>query len=38
MTLQNRRDRTKVNTQWNLYCWVHNIEKLADADIGQIPR
>jgi hypothetical protein len=23
------RTRPKVNTQWNLYCLVHNIEKLA---------
>ena len=23
------RSRQKVNTQWNLYCLVHNIEKLA---------
>lgn len=23
------RSRPKVNTQWNLYCLVHNIEKLA---------
>ena len=23
------RTRAKVNTQWNLYCLVHNIEKLA---------
>jgi transposase len=23
------RGQTKVNTQWNLYCLVHNIEKLA---------
>ncbi len=21
----NHRDRSKVNTQWNLYCMVHNI-------------
>lgn len=23
------RTQTKVNTQWHLYCLVHNIEKLA---------
>ena len=23
------RTRPKVNAQWNLYCVVHNIEKLA---------
>ena len=23
------RTRSKVNAQWNLYCLVHNIEKLA---------
>ena len=23
------RGQTKVNTQWHLYCLVHNIEKLA---------
>ena len=23
------RTQPKVNTQWNLYCLVHNIEKLA---------
>lgn len=26
----NHRGKTKVNTQWNLYCMVHNIEKLAN--------
>ena len=25
------RGRTKVDTQWKLYCLVHNIEKLAHA-------
>lgn len=29
MTRLNHRGRAKVNTQWNLYCMVHNIEKLA---------
>jgi hypothetical protein len=24
------RGRCKVNTQWNLYCMVHNIEKIAN--------
>jgi Transposase DDE domain len=24
------RGQAKVNTQWNLYCLVHNIEKLAN--------
>ena len=23
------RGRKKVNTQWNLYCMVHNIEKMV---------
>ena len=31
----NHRGRTKVNTQWNLYCMVHNIEKLAKTGLGQ---
>ena len=31
----NHRGRTKVNTQWNLYCMVHNIEKLAKTNLGQ---
>jgi hypothetical protein len=25
------RGRAKVNTQWHLYCLVHNIEKLANS-------
>jgi len=25
------RGRQKVDTQWKLYCLVHNIEKLAHA-------
>lgn len=33
----NHRGRTKVNTQWNLYCMVHNIEKLAKTSLGQKP-
>lgn len=24
------RGKVKVSAQWNLYCLVHNIEKLAD--------
>lgn len=28
------RTRLKVNTQWNLYCLVHNIEKLAHHGYG----
>jgi hypothetical protein len=35
LTRLNHRGRTKVNTQWNLYCMVHNIEKLARTGIGQ---
>ena len=30
----NLRGKSKVNTQWHLYCLVHNIEKLAKAGIG----
>ncbi|MEO5606748.1 MAG: transposase [Polaromonas sp.] len=35
MTRFNHRGRTKVNTQWNLYCMVHNIEKLAKSGLRQ---
>jgi len=35
LTRLNHRRRTKVNTQWNLYCTVHNIEKLAKTNLGQ---
>lgn len=35
LTRLNLRGRTKVNTQWSLYCMVHNIEKLAKAGLGQ---
>lgn len=35
LTRLNHRGRTKVNTQWNLYCMVHNIEKLAKTNLGQ---
>jgi len=34
MTRLNHRGRAKVNTQWNLYCMVHNIEKLAKTGLG----
>ena len=34
LTRLNHRGRAKVNTQWNLYCMVHNIEKLAKTPIG----
>jgi transposase len=29
------RGRTKVDTQWKLYCLVHNIEKLANTGYGR---
>ena len=29
------RGQVKVNTQWHLYCLVHNIEKLAKAGFAQ---
>ncbi len=29
------RTQPKVNTQWNLYCMVHNIEKLAHHGYGR---
>jgi hypothetical protein len=35
LTRLNHRGRTKVNTQWNLYCMVHNIEKLSKTSMGQ---
>jgi transposase len=31
----NHRGHSKVNTQWNLYCMVHNIEKLSKTGLGQ---
>jgi len=31
LTRLNLRGRQKVNTQWHLYCMVHNIEKLANS-------
>ena len=30
----NHRSRCKVNTQWSLYCMVHNIEKLSKTNLG----
>lgn len=35
LTRLNHRGHTKVNTQWNLYCMVHNIEKLAKTGLGR---
>ena len=35
LTRLNHRGRDKVNTQWNLYCMVHNIEKLAKTNLGR---
>lgn len=35
LTRLNHRGRAKVNTQWNLYCMVHNIEKLSKTGMGQ---
>jgi len=35
LTRFNHRGREKVNTQWNLYCMVHNIEKLAKNGYAQ---
>ena len=35
LTRLNHRGHAKVNTQWNLYCMVHNIEKLAKTTLGQ---
>ncbi len=34
LTRLNHRGREKVNTQWNLYCMVHNIEKLSKTNLG----
>ena len=34
LTRLNHRGCTKVNTQWNLYCMVHNIEKLSKTNLG----
>ena len=35
LTLFNHRGREKANTQWNLYCMMHNIEKLAKSGYAQ---
>ena len=35
MSRLNHRGHSKVNTQWNLYCMVHNIEKLSKTGLGQ---
>jgi len=35
LTRFNHRGRAKVNTQWNVYCMVHNIEKLAKSNMGR---
>jgi len=35
LTRLNHSGRVKVITQWNLYCMVHNIEKLAKTDLGR---
>jgi transposase len=35
LTRLNHRGRVKVNTQWSLYCMMHNIEKLAKTNLGQ---
>jgi hypothetical protein len=35
LTRLNHRGHQKVNTQWNLYCMVHNIEKLANNGYAQ---
>jgi hypothetical protein len=35
LTRFNHRGREKVNTQWNLYCMVHNIEKLTKSGYAQ---
>lgn len=26
-----QRGRKKVNTQWQVYCMIHNIDKIAEA-------
>ncbi len=31
------RGQTKVNAQWQMYCLVHNIEKLQSMLIALIP-
>jgi len=34
MNRLNLRGTSKVNTQWSLYCMVHNIEKLTKSGLG----
>ncbi len=36
LTRFNHRGREKVNTQWNLYCMEHNIEKLAKSGYASV--
>ncbi|YCH78872.1 transposase [Pseudoalteromonas sp. SCSIO 43210] len=31
LTLRGQRSQAKVNAQWQLYCLVHNIEKLQNT-------
>ena len=38
LTRLNHRGCAKVNTQWKLYCMLHNIEKLAKTGMGQQAR
>ncbi len=35
LTRLNHTGPAKVNTQWNLYCMVRNIEKLSKTTLGQ---
>ena len=35
LTHSNHRGHAKVNTQWHLYCMVHNIEKLSKTKLGR---
>ena len=35
LTRLNYRGYAKVNAQWNLYCMVHNIEKLSKTNLGR---
>jgi hypothetical protein len=35
LTRLNHRGKIKVNTQCNLYCMVHNIEKLVKSGYAQ---
>lgn len=34
LTRLNHRGRAKVNTQWSMYCMLHNIEKLSKTNLG----